>query len=177
MTSECPGLLTFVNQASFQNMQCINLSASSVSSCLHSRSHTSVTYRITIPNSLPAVQTSSFTMSSNNDQPSTLQSYVDSATGAVQNAFGALTGSSSDKAAGQNKKAEGQAKDDASHATLKLPGMTATASGVTADDSRRSEGSWNQTLGSGMCTSLNCTCARNSDTHHRKRNGRIHVRC
>jgi hypothetical protein len=37
-------------------------------------------------------------MSSNNkDQTSTLQSYVDSATGAVQSALGSLTGSTADK--------------------------------------------------------------------------------
>lgn len=53
------------------------------------------------------------------------------------------------QANGQNKQAQADAKDAASHATMKLPGMTATSSGVTADDSRRSEGSWNQTIGSG----------------------------
>jgi hypothetical protein len=37
-------------------------------------------------------------MSSNNkDQTSTLQSYVDSATGAAQSALGSLTGSTADK--------------------------------------------------------------------------------
>lgn len=37
-------------------------------------------------------------MSSNNkDQTSTLQSYVDQATGAVQSALGSLTGSTADK--------------------------------------------------------------------------------
>jgi len=32
---------------------------------------------------------------------------------------------------------------------MKIPGYTATASGVTADDPNRTEGSWNQTVGSG----------------------------
>ncbi|EAT81965.2 hypothetical protein SNOG_10571 [Parastagonospora nodorum SN15] len=44
-------------------------------------------------------------MSSNNkDQTSTLQSYVDSATGAVQSALGSLTGSTADQVQGENKK-------------------------------------------------------------------------
>jgi hypothetical protein len=37
------------------------------------------------------------TMSSNKDQTSTLQGYVDQATGAVQSALGSLTGSTSDQ--------------------------------------------------------------------------------
>jgi len=36
-------------------------------------------------------------MSTSGDQPSTIQSYVDSASSAVQSAFGSLTGSTSDK--------------------------------------------------------------------------------
>lgn len=34
---------------------------------------------------------------SDSNQPSTLQSYVDSATGAIQSALGSLTGSTADK--------------------------------------------------------------------------------
>jgi len=125
---------------------------------------------------------------SNSNQPSTLQSYVDSGMCRSSCADIRKTDSCSHRccpecfrfsdrfdsrpgmrrvelreqrtrltsieAEAQNRKAEAQAKDDASHATLKLPGMTATASGVTADDTRRSEGSWNQTIGSGMRFSL-----------------------
>jgi hypothetical protein len=36
-------------------------------------------------------------MSNNKDQTSTLQSYVDSATGAAQSVLGSLTGSTADK--------------------------------------------------------------------------------
>ena len=36
-------------------------------------------------------------MSANNNNNSTLKSYVDSATGAVQNAFGSVTGSTGDE--------------------------------------------------------------------------------
>lgn len=74
-------------------------------------------------------------------QPSTLQSYVDSATGAAQSVLGSLTGSTGDKAEGEAKKDKAQAEKDASHATLKLPGVSASSSGaVTKDDPNRQEG-------------------------------------
>jgi len=82
------------------------------------------------------------------DNTSTLKSYVDSATGAVQNALGNLTGSTGDQAQGAAKQDKAQAEHDASHATLKGPGFTATANGVAKDDPDRSAGSWNQTVGS-----------------------------
>ncbi|KAH8671009.1 hypothetical protein BX600DRAFT_509723 [Xylariales sp. PMI_506] len=84
---------------------------------------------------------------SSNDNSSTLKSYVDSATGMVQDAFGKLTGSTEDRAEGQVKQNKAEAEHDASHATIKLPGATATASGVTRDDPDRAAGSWNQTVG------------------------------
>ena len=87
-------------------------------------------------------------MSANNDNTSTLKSYVDSATGAVQNALGSLTGNTSDQTAGQAKQDKADVEHDASHATLKGPGFTASASGVTKDDPDRAAGSWNQTVGS-----------------------------
>jgi hypothetical protein len=52
------------------------------------------------------------------------------------------------QAEGQAKRDKAQAEHDASHATVKLPGATATASGVAKDDPKRTEGSWDQTLGS-----------------------------
>ncbi|RDL40337.1 Uncharacterized protein BP5553_00316 [Venustampulla echinocandica] len=80
---------------------------------------------------------------------STLQSYVDSASGAVQSAFGAVIGSTADKNAGESKKDKATLENEASHATAKLGGFTASSSGaVTKDDPNRQEGSWNQTLGS-----------------------------
>jgi uncharacterized protein YjbJ (UPF0337 family) len=82
-----------------------------------------------------------------NDNTSTLKSYVDSATGAVQNALGSLTGSTGDQAQGQAKRDKAEAEHDASHATLKGPGFTASASGVTKDDPDRAAGNWNQTVG------------------------------
>lgn len=87
-------------------------------------------------------------MSATNDNTSTLKSYVDSATGAVQNVIGSLTGNTSDEAAGAAKQDKAQAEHDASHATLKGPGFTASASGVSKDDPNRTAGNWNQTVGS-----------------------------
>lgn len=86
-------------------------------------------------------------MSDNNS--STLKSYVDSATGAIQNAVGSVLGSSGDQAEGQAKQKKADAEYDASHATVKLPGVAASSSGaVTKDDPDRTAGSWNQTVGS-----------------------------
>ncbi|KAH7043337.1 hypothetical protein B0J12DRAFT_702087 [Macrophomina phaseolina] len=83
---------------------------------------------------------------------STLQSYVDSATSAVQSAIGSVTGNPADKKQADDKKAEAQAKDDLSHASAKAGPFTVSASGVAKDDPNRTEGSWNQTIGSGKET-------------------------
>ncbi|UQC85223.1 uncharacterized protein CLUP02_10720 [Colletotrichum lupini] len=88
------------------------------------------------------------TMAANNDNTSTLKSYVDSATGAAQNLLGSLTGSTADQNKGEAKQDKAQLEHDASHATAKIPGFTATAGGVTKDDPDRAGGSWNQTVGS-----------------------------
>ncbi|PMD23695.1 hypothetical protein NA56DRAFT_568171 [Hyaloscypha hepaticicola] len=80
---------------------------------------------------------------------STLQSYVDSATGAVQSAIGSLTGNTSDQNAGEAKKSKAELENDASHATAKIGNFSASSSGaITKDDPNRSDGSWNQTIGS-----------------------------
>ncbi|EPE10211.1 mismatched base pair and cruciform dna recognition [Ophiostoma piceae UAMH 11346] len=85
----------------------------------------------------------------NSNQPSTAKSYIDSAVGTVQSALGSLTGSTTDQGAGEAKKANAETEYDASHATLKGPGFTASSSGaVASDDPNRAAGSWNQTLGS-----------------------------
>ncbi|TAQ90915.1 hypothetical protein B7494_g816 [Chlorociboria aeruginascens] len=83
-------------------------------------------------------------------ETSTLQSYIDSATGAVQSALGSITGNASDQNAGNAKQSKGEAEHDASHATAKLGNYSASSSGaITKDDPNRSAGSWNQTIGSG----------------------------
>merc|ERR1711964_938841 len=61
---------------------------------------------------------------------STLQSYVDSATGAVQSAIGSLTGNASDQNAGEAKKTKAELENDASQATLKAGNLTASSSGA-----------------------------------------------
>ncbi|CAK7271649.1 hypothetical protein SEPCBS119000_004714 [Sporothrix epigloea] len=87
--------------------------------------------------------------SNNNDQPSTAQSYIDSAVGTVQSALGSLTGDTSKQATGDLKKDSAATEYDASHSTIKVPGFSASSSGaVTKDDSDRTSGSWNQTVGS-----------------------------
>ncbi|CAK7220838.1 hypothetical protein SBRCBS47491_004325 [Sporothrix bragantina] len=87
--------------------------------------------------------------SNNNNQPSTAKSYIDSAIGTVQSALGNLTGNTSQEASGEAKKDSAATEYDASHATVKGPGFTASSSGaVTKDDPDRASGSWNQTLGS-----------------------------
>lgn len=102
---------------------------------------------------------------------STLQSYVDSATSAVQSAIGAVTGNPADKVRSappiasspslantplqkeaENKKAEAEAKDGLSHASAKAGPFTVSSSGVAKDDPDRTQGSWNQTVGSGKET-------------------------
>lgn len=81
--------------------------------------------------------------------PSTLQSYVDSATGAVQSAIGSLTGNTADQAKGEQLKAGADAEHEASQANVKVAGTTVSSDGgVAKDDPNRSQGSWNQTLGS-----------------------------
>ncbi|TVY37536.1 hypothetical protein LOCC1_G006223 [Lachnellula occidentalis] len=87
---------------------------------------------------------------------STLQSYVDSATGAAQSALGSLTGSSADKNAGHAKKEDAALKNDLSHTAAKVGPLSASSSGaVTKDDPNRQEGAWNQTVGSAKETAGN----------------------
>ncbi|OAL44625.1 hypothetical protein IQ07DRAFT_592290 [Pyrenochaeta sp. DS3sAY3a] len=88
-------------------------------------------------------------MSSNNkDQTSTLQSYVDQATGAVQSALGSLTGSTADKAQGENRKVVADAEHDLSHSAAKAGPVSITPGGGVATDSHdRTAGSWNQNVG------------------------------
>lgn len=81
--------------------------------------------------------------------PSTLQSYVDSASGAVQSAIGSLTGNTADQAKGEQVKEGAEAEREASKAHVKVPGATVSSDGgVARDHSDRSQGSWNQTVGS-----------------------------
>jgi uncharacterized protein YjbJ (UPF0337 family) len=81
---------------------------------------------------------------------STLQSYIDSATGAAQSVIGSITGNASDQNAGQAKQDKADLENEASHATAKIGNYSASSSGaITKDDPNRTEGSWAQTIGSG----------------------------
>jgi len=83
-------------------------------------------------------------------QTSTLQSYIDSASGAAQSLLGSITGSTADQNAGEAKKDKAQVENDLSHAGGSVAGFSASSSGaVTKNDPNRQEGSWNQTVGSG----------------------------
>lgn len=85
---------------------------------------------------------------SSNDNTSTLKAVTDSVTGTVQSVVGSITGSTADKAEGEAKQDKASAEHDASKATLKLPGATATTSGVATDHPDRASGAWDQTVGS-----------------------------
>ncbi|KAF2000946.1 hypothetical protein P154DRAFT_534380 [Amniculicola lignicola CBS 123094] len=87
-------------------------------------------------------------MSNNKDATSTLQSYVDSASGAIQSAVGSLTGNPADKREADNKKATAEVEKDLSHSAAKVGPFTANASGgIAKDDPNRTSGAWNQNVG------------------------------
>ncbi|KAL8995149.1 MAG: hypothetical protein Q9169_005058 [Polycauliona sp. 2 TL-2023] len=80
---------------------------------------------------------------------STAKSYLDSALAQGQSALGSLTGSTGDKTEAAARKDQAAAEKDASHSVGKLGPLNVSPSGgVSTDDPNRSEGSWNQTLGS-----------------------------
>ncbi|KAL1850041.1 hypothetical protein Plec18170_007138 [Paecilomyces lecythidis] len=81
---------------------------------------------------------------------STLKSYVDSATGAVQSALGSVTGSNVDKAQGETTKDQAQAEHEASHTTAKVGSFTAdpNTGAAVQDHENRTTGKWDQTVGS-----------------------------
>ncbi|KAF2103483.1 hypothetical protein NA57DRAFT_63999 [Rhizodiscina lignyota] len=86
---------------------------------------------------------------SDKTQPSAIQSTIDSITATGQSILGAVTGNSADKAQAQDRKDKAQLEDDANHAGASLGGVSVSSSGVAANDPNRTEGSWNQTIGSG----------------------------
>jgi len=90
-------------------------------------------------------------MSSNNEtQPSTLGGIINSAAGAIQSGIGQLTGSGADYSHGEAKRNLGEQQKDESRATAKVGPFTATSEGgAHVDNKDRTEGSWDQTIGSG----------------------------
>ncbi|KAF7715336.1 Uncharacterized protein PECH_007251 [Penicillium ucsense] len=87
---------------------------------------------------------------SNNNNASTLGSYVNQATGAAQRAFGAVTGDSSKELKGDVQQEQGKAQNENSHTTAKIGNVAAdpNTGAVAKDNSYRTEGSWDQTVGS-----------------------------
>ncbi|KAL5355023.1 putative mismatched base pair and cruciform DNA recognition protein [Aspergillus floccosus] len=88
--------------------------------------------------------------SNSNTSNSTIKSYVDQATGMAQRAMGSLTGDSSKMATGETTQSKAEAEHEASHTTAKLGPITADPhTGATAtDNSQRTTGTWDQTVGS-----------------------------
>lgn len=86
---------------------------------------------------------------STNDNTSTLKSYVDSATGAIQSGIASITGSAGDQANADQTKAKAEAEKDLSHSAAKAGPFTLSSSGAPAKDNQdRTDGQWNQTVGS-----------------------------
>ncbi|KAJ5749345.1 uncharacterized protein N7511_011041 [Penicillium nucicola] len=81
---------------------------------------------------------------------STGQSYLDQATGLAQRAAGAVTGNSSTENKGEAKQEVGKAREEASHTTAKIGPFAAdpNTGAVAKENEKRSDGSWDQTLGS-----------------------------
>jgi len=87
-------------------------------------------------------------MSSDKDQTSTLQSYVDSASSTLNSAIGSLTGNPADKQKAAEKQATADAEKELSHTAVKAGPFTVGPGAISKDSSDRTEGSWNQTIGS-----------------------------
>ncbi|KAJ9603094.1 hypothetical protein H2200_012389 [Cladophialophora chaetospira] len=86
---------------------------------------------------------------SSNDNTSSLQSAIDTATGYVQSGIASVTGSAGDQAKADHHKAKGDAESDLSHSAAKAGPFTVSSTGVPAKDNPdRTQGAWDQTLGS-----------------------------
>ncbi|KAI9892033.1 MAG: hypothetical protein M1814_002228 [Vezdaea aestivalis] len=85
------------------------------------------------------------------DKPSTStpKSYLDSAIGAGQSVLGSLTGNQADKTTGEAKQNKAEAEHAAGHSAAKVgPATVSGGGGLAVDDPARSQGQWNQTVGS-----------------------------
>ncbi|KAL9108538.1 MAG: hypothetical protein Q9227_006753 [Pyrenula ochraceoflavens] len=87
---------------------------------------------------------------SDDTQPSTLKSYVDSATATVQSGIASVTGNTADQNQAQATKDKAALENDASHAAANVGPFSISGSGAaTKNSSDRTQGSWDQTVGSG----------------------------
>ncbi|EXJ83216.1 hypothetical protein A1O1_06835 [Capronia coronata CBS 617.96] len=86
---------------------------------------------------------------SSNESPSTLKAAIDSATGYVQSGIAAVTGNTADQAKAEEYKNKGATESDLSHSAVKAGPFAVSSTGVLAkDNSDRTEGQWDQTIGS-----------------------------
>jgi uncharacterized protein YjbJ (UPF0337 family) len=85
---------------------------------------------------------------STNDNTSSLKSVMDTATGYVQSGIASITGSAGDQAQADKYKTKGQAESDLSHSAAKAGPFTVSTSGASKDSSDRTQGQWDQTIGS-----------------------------
>ncbi|EXJ57848.1 uncharacterized protein A1O5_12406 [Cladophialophora psammophila CBS 110553] len=86
---------------------------------------------------------------SSNDNTSSLKAAVDTATGYVQSGIAAVTGSAGDKAKADEHKNKGATESDLSHTAAKAGPFAISSSGAAAKDSpERTQGQWDQTIGS-----------------------------
>lgn len=109
--------------------------------------------------------------SSNQDNTSTLQSYADSAMGAIHSGIASITGSAGDQANADQAKAKAEAEKDLSHSAAKAGPFTISSSGAPAkDNSDRTEGQYDQTMGSVKEALGNLTGNENLKTQGREQN-------
>ncbi|KAG8526727.1 uncharacterized protein KY384_008156 [Bacidia gigantensis] len=81
---------------------------------------------------------------------STLKGYADEASGKIQSTLGNLTGNNDRQAEGDIRKGQAESEQEASHTIGKIGGYNVSSSGgMSQDDPRRQQGSWDQTVGSG----------------------------
>ncbi|SPN99099.1 related to mismatched base pair and cruciform DNA recognition protein [Cephalotrichum gorgonifer] len=86
---------------------------------------------------------------SDNNNTSTLNSYITSAAGAVQSGIASITGNTGDKANAEHTKSEAEAQKAASQSAAKLgPFSIGSEGGVAKDSSDRTQGQYDQTMGS-----------------------------
>ncbi|MCJ1306829.1 hypothetical protein MMC25_000472 [Agyrium rufum] len=84
------------------------------------------------------------------DNSSSFKGYADQVTGAVQSGVASITGSAGDKANAQQSKDKAALEKDLSHSVGKVgPFAVSGSGGVSKDSTDRTEGSYNQTIGSG----------------------------
>lgn len=110
-------------------------------------------------------------MSDSTPQASTGQSYLDSAKGYLQSGIAAVTGSTGDQAKADQTHNKAAAEANASEAAVKAGPFTLSSSGAVAKDNQdRSQGQWDQTMGSLKETAGNLVGNENLKQQGREQN-------